>query len=209
MASCRRRVPAVGVYLVCPARIASAAASLMCSGVSKSGSPAPRSTTSTPAAFSASAACIAARVDDGCIRETFSETGKAAPVVLRVELDIFLLFLPRCFERLTDDGNRAHSRAQAGIIDGTGDAARHAAAAVRYFFAPPFLAPLFRALLFLAPPFEADFFAPPFLPPFLAGAVLSFLPYPEPPGFLPPPVILLTVAHARFSASSSETPRFS
>jgi hypothetical protein len=47
-----------------------------------------------------------------------------------------------------------------------------------------------------------------FLPPLLADAVFSFLPRPD-PLFLPPPVCLLTVAHARFSASSSETPRFS
>ena len=42
------RVPPVDVYFVLPARIASAAACLMLSGVSKSGSPAPKSTTFTP-----------------------------------------------------------------------------------------------------------------------------------------------------------------
>src|SRR6185295_4271914 len=68
------RVPAVGVYLVLPARIARAAASLMFSGVSKSGSPAPKSTTLAPEARRDSAACIAARVDDGFIRPTFGET---------------------------------------------------------------------------------------------------------------------------------------
>src|SRR5258705_3520319 len=47
----------------------------MLSGVSKSGSPAPKSTTSAPAARRASAACIAASVEDDCIRETFLETG--------------------------------------------------------------------------------------------------------------------------------------
>src|SRR5438309_6670652 len=76
MASCKSRVPAVGVYFVLPARIASAAARLMLSGVSKSGSPAPKSTTFAPVARKASAACIAARVADGFILETFFETGK-------------------------------------------------------------------------------------------------------------------------------------
>jgi hypothetical protein len=50
--------------------------------------------------------------------------------------------------------------------------------------------------------------APPFRPPFLAGALLTGFPRPE-PDFFPPPVILLTVAHARFSASGSDTPRAS
>src|SRR5437667_11957761 len=50
--------------------------------------------------------------------------------------------------------------------------------------------------------------APPFRPPFLAGALLTALPLPA-PLFLPPPVISLTVAHARRSASPSDTPRFS
>jgi hypothetical protein len=44
----------------------------MFAGVSKSGSPAPKSTTSAPAARSASAACAAASVAEACIRETFS-----------------------------------------------------------------------------------------------------------------------------------------
>ncbi len=38
--------------------------------------------------------------------------------------------------------------------------------------------------------------APPSRPPFLAGPLLTFLPRPLPPGFLPPPVDLFTVAHA-------------
>ena len=50
--------------------------------------------------------------------------------------------------------------------------------------------------------------APPFCPPFRAGVVLTGWPRPE-PLFFPPPVILLTVAQARFSASSFGTPRFS
>ena len=60
---------------------------------------------------------------------------------------------------------------------------------LRYFFLPP------------------NFF-PPFLPPFRAGALLLFLPRPD-PLFFPPLSDLLTVAQARFSASFFETPRFS
>src|SRR5882762_10293791 len=76
MDSCSSRMPAVAVYLVLPACMAAAAACLMFSGVSKSGSPAPKSTTFAPVARRASAACIAASVDEGFIRETFRETGK-------------------------------------------------------------------------------------------------------------------------------------
>src|ERR1044072_1965974 len=47
-------------------------------GVSKSGSPAPRSTTSTPAARIASAACMAASVEDAFMFATFWETGNGA-----------------------------------------------------------------------------------------------------------------------------------
>jgi hypothetical protein len=50
--------------------------------------------------------------------------------------------------------------------------------------------------------------APPLRPPFFAGSLFTGLPTPD-PDFFPPPVILLTVAQARRSASSSETPRFS
>src|ERR1044072_7477097 len=70
------RIPALAVYFVRPAHIALAAASLMLSGVSKSGSPAPKSQTSAPEARNASAACMAAIVADDCMRATFSETGK-------------------------------------------------------------------------------------------------------------------------------------
>lgn len=65
------------------------------------------------------------------------------------------------------------------------------------FFAPLFLAPLFLAPLFVARLLEPalDFFA-----------ALRFAP--EPPR-LPPPSCLLTVAQARRSASSSDTPRLS
>jgi hypothetical protein len=49
---------------------------------------------------------------------------------------------------------------------------------------------------------------PPFLPPFREELRFDFFPRPE-PLFLPPPVSLFTVAHARLSASPRETPRFS
>src|SRR5918994_7685754 len=69
------RMPPAAVYFVRPARIALFAASLMLSGVSKSGSPAPKSQTFAPEARNASAACIAAIVADDCMRATFSEMG--------------------------------------------------------------------------------------------------------------------------------------
>jgi hypothetical protein len=49
---------------------------------------------------------------------------------------------------------------------------------------------------------------PPFRPPFRLGALLFFFPRPD-PLFLPPPLSLLTVAHARRSASPFEVPRCS
>src|SRR5437764_12093358 len=58
-------MPATSVYFVCPRRIAWTAASLMRSGVSKSGSPAPNEMTSTPCARSALALACTASVEDG------------------------------------------------------------------------------------------------------------------------------------------------
>jgi hypothetical protein len=55
---------------------------------------------------------------------------------------------------------------------------------------------------------EADA-APPFLPPLCAAGWPVLFPRPEPPGFFPPASSLLTVAHARRSASFSGTPRSS
>jgi hypothetical protein len=48
---------------------------------------------------------------------------------------------------------------------------------------------------------------PPILPPFRDGALLAFLPRPEPPSLRPPPEIAFSVAQARRSASFEETPR--
>src|SRR4051812_43361940 len=54
----------VGVYLVWPLSSAALAASLIKPGVSKSGSPAPKPTTSPPAFFSAAALALTASVID-------------------------------------------------------------------------------------------------------------------------------------------------
>src|SRR5688572_28253686 len=58
-------MPAAGVYLVNPSASALAAASLMCCGVSKSGSPAPKPTTSCPSAFICLALESMASVSEG------------------------------------------------------------------------------------------------------------------------------------------------
>ena len=57
--------PAAGVYLVQPRSRASSAALMMCSGVLKSGSPTPKLTTSSPAAFIAFALALIASVSEG------------------------------------------------------------------------------------------------------------------------------------------------
>src|SRR5262249_25057122 len=61
-------MPSGSVYFVLPSRIALIAASLTKSGVSKSGSPAPRPMTSRPAAFNARAFALTAIVGEGLIR---------------------------------------------------------------------------------------------------------------------------------------------
>src|SRR5262249_21694122 len=65
-------MPSTSVYLVLPARIALIAASLMLSGVSKSGSPAPSPMTLRPWALSARARSVTATVADGFTRESVS-----------------------------------------------------------------------------------------------------------------------------------------
>src|SRR5215472_7526158 len=67
------RMPSVAVYFVAPESIAFCAARRMNSGVSKSGSPAPRSSTSRPAAFSARARLATASVADSLMWETFAD----------------------------------------------------------------------------------------------------------------------------------------
>src|ERR1700760_3340254 len=58
-------VPLLGVYFVKPVSMAAWAAALMCSGVSKSGSPAPKPQTSMPSAFMALAFESMLRVSEG------------------------------------------------------------------------------------------------------------------------------------------------
>src|SRR2546427_1750828 len=58
-------MPLLGVYLVNPSFSGLIAASLMCCGVSKSGSPAPKPTTSWPSAFICLALASMAKVSDG------------------------------------------------------------------------------------------------------------------------------------------------
>src|ERR1700732_5459697 len=66
-------MPSTAVYFDdLPSRIALIAASLMLSGVSKSGSPAPRPMTSRPASFSARALSVTAMVADGLMRMIWS-----------------------------------------------------------------------------------------------------------------------------------------
>src|SRR5690242_17325944 len=72
MASFSSGMPSTAVYLVWPSRIALMAASLMLSGVSKSGSPAPSPITSRPAALSSRALLGTAMVRDGWVRPSDS-----------------------------------------------------------------------------------------------------------------------------------------
>src|SRR6266513_5738364 len=64
--ACRNSgMPELGVYLVNPACNAEMVAALICSGVSKSGSPAPQPQTSIPSAFMALALLSIERVSEG------------------------------------------------------------------------------------------------------------------------------------------------
>jgi hypothetical protein len=92
-----------------------------------------------------------------------------------------------------------------GSLDGCDAICRasYLCAALRFRVAAAFFAEAERAL---AGRFAAA--APPSLPPLRDETWLVFLPRPL-PLFFPPPVSLLTVAHARRSASASGTPRCS
>src|SRR5476649_2035210 len=72
MAARSSGMPSTAVYLVWPERMAAMPASLILSGVSKSGSPAPRPITSRPAALSSRALVVTAMVGDGWIRPSDS-----------------------------------------------------------------------------------------------------------------------------------------
>ena len=69
MACFSSNVPPAGVYLVKFASSARIAACLMLSGVGKSGSPAPKSTTSTPSWRSLSASAATFMVEDTLMEE--------------------------------------------------------------------------------------------------------------------------------------------
>src|SRR5712671_5336134 len=75
-------MPALGVYLVKPACNASIAAALMCSGVSKSGSPAPNPHTSIPSAFIAFALLSIESVREGVSWAARSEISMSVLFVL-------------------------------------------------------------------------------------------------------------------------------
>src|SRR6516162_6505280 len=75
-------MPELGVYFVKPASSDAIAAALVCSGVSKSGSPAPKLQTSIPSDFIALALLSIERVRDGvklvaleesCIKDSFQD----------------------------------------------------------------------------------------------------------------------------------------
>ena len=63
-------IPSTAVYFVCPSLIALIAASLICEGVSKSGSPAPSPIISLPAAFNSLAFEVTSIVGEGLILST-------------------------------------------------------------------------------------------------------------------------------------------
>src|ERR1700739_3848948 len=73
IASFSSGMPPTSVYLVLPSLIALIAASLTLSGVSKSGSPAPRPMTLRPPAFSARALSVTAIVADGLTRASAAD----------------------------------------------------------------------------------------------------------------------------------------
>ena len=76
MASRSGRIPSVAVYRVAPSASAFTAASRMNRGVSKSGSPAPRSMIAFPAALSALALAATASVADSLMRAMFADGRK-------------------------------------------------------------------------------------------------------------------------------------
>ncbi|MNC65827.1 hypothetical protein D3C75_1161570 [compost metagenome] len=80
----RPGVPSTAVYLVKPLLIAVIAASLMCCGVSKSGSPAPNPITFLPAAFNSAALLVTASVGDGLMAFTRSERRTSTALFLLI-----------------------------------------------------------------------------------------------------------------------------
>ena len=75
MAFFKLGMPVTGVYLVKPASIAAFAASLMCCGVSKSGSPAASPIIGRPSALYLPAFAVIAKVGDSLIANTRVDNG--------------------------------------------------------------------------------------------------------------------------------------
>src|SRR3954462_15924605 len=97
-------MPATAVYLVKSLLMASMAASLMWRGVGKCGSPAPKSTRSTPWALSLPAAATMVSVSDGSMRRRRSLTffALAGGIVVAIGYrahDFLADFLPLIFSR--------------------------------------------------------------------------------------------------------------
>src|SRR5689334_10551317 len=84
-------VPPAGVYLVKFCSRARIAACLMLSGVGKSGSPAPKSTTSSPSARRRSASCETFIVDDTLMEEIRSAMGLAVLACMLLGLRPFAI----------------------------------------------------------------------------------------------------------------------
>src|SRR5215831_17652480 len=82
MAFFNSAVPPAAVYLVKFCSSARMAACLMLSGVGKSGSPAPKSTTSTPSERRRSASCATFIVDDTLMEEIRSAIGLAVTCMI-------------------------------------------------------------------------------------------------------------------------------
>src|SRR5689334_24882125 len=92
-------MPPTSVYLPTPFSSAAAAAALMCAGVSKSGSPAPKLTTSMPSALSFAAFAVTASVIDGLIGSR-----RDASFIGVVMASLLVFGIERC-----DDGGRDES----------------------------------------------------------------------------------------------------
>src|ERR1700761_5827770 len=93
-------MPELGVYLVKPASRDAIAAALMCSGVSKSGSPAPKPQTSIPSDFIALALLSIERVREGVKLEALEESCIKTVSGLHVPLGLFNQGIRKHTERL-------------------------------------------------------------------------------------------------------------
>src|SRR5436190_8774862 len=93
MADCSSGRPPLGVYLwFLGSRQASTAASTMWAGVGKSGSPAPKPITFSPCALSALALASTAKVADGAIAASRSDTRFTGPHAARRAVDFLSVF---------------------------------------------------------------------------------------------------------------------